>query len=188
MGFLERVFPGRRQAEHGPLHAQPRSSQPQRRDPVETRIPPAPPPVVRHAPRTDLTQLLGRSLAEPFVRNVCREFLLAPALGAGQIRVLQSVEMGVEVGTDDYGRVTAIVLHFHGDGGFAPYPGTIPGRGGTIAKRGSLWAALGRPDYSTDPDRHQQQGASDQWRFPTFLMHAQYALDGENLLRLTLGH
>jgi hypothetical protein len=96
--------------------------------------------------------------------------------------------MGVEVAADENGTVQAILLHFHGDVGFEPYPGTIPGRGGTIAKRGSLWAALGRPDYSTDPQRHELrgEGPSDQWRFPTFTMHAQYATDGENLLQLTL--
>jgi hypothetical protein len=29
-------------------------------------------------------------------------------------------------------------------------------------------------------------GPADQWRFPTFVMHAQYAVDGENLLRMML--
>jgi hypothetical protein len=50
--------------------------------------------------------------------------------------------------------------------------------------------ALGRPDHSTDPNRDSadEYGPSDQWRFPTFTMHALYALDNENLLRLTLRH
>jgi hypothetical protein len=85
-----------------------------------------------------------------------------------------------------------IFLHFHGDAGFPPYPGPIPGRGGTIPKRSSLWVALGRPDQSTDPNRDRgeidEYGPSDQWRFPTFTMHALYARDNENLLRLTLRH
>src|ERR1044071_1508395 len=182
MGFLERVFPGR-STQPDPRYRQPRSSHDDRHDPIETRIPPVPPPPVRPAPRTDLTHLLGLSLVEPYTREVLREYRLAPPLGAGPVRTLQSYEMGVELAADDYGTVYAIMLHFHGDGGFEPYPGTIPGRGGTIAKRGSLWAALGRPDHSTDPDRHEHRGEvgpADQWRFPTFVMHAQYAVDGEN--------
>ena len=196
MGFLERVFPGRA----APRHAldddadvrdeQPRSSYFERQDPIEVRIPALPPPPVRPAPRTDLTQLLGRSMADPFAQALCQEYGLLPALGAGPARSYQSPQHGVSMVADELGTVAMIFLHFHGDADFQPYGGVIPGRGGTIPKRSSLWVALGRPDQSTDPnrDRVNEYGASDQWRFPTFTMHALYALDNENLLRLTLRH
>jgi hypothetical protein len=195
MGFLERVLPGRRAAP-APRHAvafgdaQPRSSYEERQDPIEVRIPPMPPPPVRPAPRTDLTQLLGRAVADPFAQEICREYSLLPALGAGPAHSYQSPSLGVSLLADDRGMVAMIFLHFHGDAGFEPYPGAIPGRGGTIPKRSSLWVALGRPDHSTDPHRDtaDEYGPSDQWRFPTFTMHALYALDNENLLRLTLRH
>jgi len=195
MGFLDRVLPGRHAPASAPRHAldvdeQPRSSHLDRQDPIEVRIPaiqPSPAPV---APRTDVTQLLGRHLGDPFAQDICREYALLPALGAGRARSYQSPSLGVSLLADDYGTVINIFLHFHGDLDFEPYTGAIPGRGGTIPKRSSLWVALGRPDQSTDPnrDRVNEYGASDQWRFPTFTMHALYALDNEDLLRLTLRH
>jgi hypothetical protein len=193
MSFLERVFPGRRITDSGPRHAldvQPRSSHQERHDPIEVRLPERPPPTMRPSPRTDLTQLLGRHVTDPFTRSVCEEYSLLPALGAGPARSFQAPSFGVSMLADDLGTVAMIFLHFHGDAGFEPYRGVIPGRGGTIGKRGSLWVALGRPDHSTDPhrDRNDEYGPSDQWRFPTFTMHARYALDNENLLRLTLRH
>jgi hypothetical protein len=191
MGFLERVLPGRRTSS-APRHAALGQWQDQMQDqePPGARLPLPPPPPARPAPRTDLTQLLGRSIADPFALQICREYDLAPALGAGPARSYQSPAFGVSLLADDPGTVTMIFLHFHGDAGFEPYPGVIPGRGGTIAKRSSLWVALGRPDQSTDPHRDSagEYGPSDQWRFPTFTMHALYALDNENLLRLTLRH
>ena len=137
-----------------------------------------------------MTQPLGRNLADPFAQDICREYELLPALGAGPARSFPSPAPGVSLLADDHGTVIDIFLHFHGDLDFQPHAGTIPGRGGTIRKRGSRWVALGRPDQSTDPnrDRIDEYGASDQWRFPTFTMHALYALDNENLLRLTLRH
>jgi hypothetical protein len=178
MGFLERVFPGRRPApEVAPRHARPDPVPP----PPSRPPPPAPPP-----PRTDLTLLLGRNLVEPLIQDVCREYALLPALGAGPPRLYRSPGLGVELAADGQGTVMAIQLHFHGDDEFAPYRGPIPGRGSTIPRRSSMWASLGRPDHSTDPHRDRDLGAADQWRFPTFLMHAEYALDGDNLLRLTL--
>lgn len=196
MGFLDRVIPGRR-TESRPRHAffaddQPRSSHEQRQDPIEVRVPARPPEPVRPRVRTDLTQLLGRNIVETFVQEICREYSLLPALGAGPARTYQSASLGVSLLADDAGTVAMIFLHFHGDAGFSPYPGPIPGRGGTIPKRSSLWVALGRPDQSTDPNRDRgeidEYGPSDQWRFPTFTMHARYARDNENLLRLTLRH
>jgi hypothetical protein len=197
MGFLDRVLPGRNAPASAatPRHAleadeQPRSSQAERQDPIEVRIPPLQPPPPPAAPRVDVTQLLGRNLADPFAQEICREYALVPALGAGPARSYQSPSLGVSLLADDYGTVINIFLHFHGDLDFQPYAGSIPGRGGTIPKRSSLWVALGRPDQSTDPnrDRINEYGASDQWRFPTFTMHALYALDNEDLLRLTLRH
>jgi hypothetical protein len=139
-------------------------------------------------PRGDLTRLLGRSLLEGPALEVCREYGLTARPGA---RLYESREHGVEVAVDEYDRVHAIRLHFGADGGFHPYPGAIPGRGGTIARRGSMWAALGRPAQSTDPFRDRGRagthGPADEWQFPTFVMHAQYALDGEHLRWLTLG-
>jgi hypothetical protein len=132
--------------------------------------------------------LLGRSILEQYTQVVCREYGLVAMPGA---RVYQSRELGVELAVDDQGTVRVILLYFRGINGFGAYPGPIPGRAGTIAKRSHLWAALGRPDESTDPNREQHAGEfgpADQWRFPTFDMHAQYAVDGEALLRLTLRH
>ncbi|GAA2628138.1 hypothetical protein [Paractinoplanes durhamensis] len=170
MRFLERVFA----TVYDSRHSQPRSSEGVRQDPVEVRIPAIPPPPLAPAVRTDVTQLLGRNLADQFTQEVCREYAMV-ALPGG--RHCQSAELGVSLGADELGTVVAIALHFHGDNGFRPYPGTIPGRGGTIPKRGSLHAALGRPDPGQP---------FDQWRFPTFTMYALYAADNENLMRLTL--
>ncbi|MBL7258338.1 hypothetical protein [Paractinoplanes lichenicola] len=131
----------------------------------------------------DVTQLLGQNLLEGPALAVSRAYGLMATQGA---RTYQSREFGVQVGVDDYDRVTWVMLHFNGDYGFQPYRGAIPGRGGTIARRSSLWASLGRPTQSTDPNRTNVAGAADEWVFPWFVMHAQYADDGEMLLRLTL--
>ncbi len=134
-------------------------------------------------PRSDLTQLLGQNLLEGQALTVSREYGLMATPGA---RTYESREHGVSVGVDEYDRVTRVVLHFDDRTGFRPFRGVIPGRGGTIGRRTSLWAALGRPTQSTDPDRTQHGGAADEWAFPWFVMHAQYAPDGEHLLRLVL--
>jgi len=199
MGFLERLLPGRQAEPPAPRHAAPPvmaealpppQLPPPQLPPPQLPPPQLPPPQLPTAVRTDVTQLLGRHLSDPFAQHICQEYALLPALGAGTARSYQSPSLGVSLLADDYGTVLNIFLHFHGDLDFQPYPGPIPGRGGTIAKRSSLWVALGRPDQSTDPnrDRVNEYGASDQWRFPTFTMHALYALDNEDLLRLTLRH
>ena len=176
MGFLERVLPGRRSPAIAPA---PRHAL---AEPVAAvTAPPAPRPVPRPVPRTDITLLLGRNLMDPYTEEIFREYALRPVGG-----FYEAPELGVQLAVDAQGTVVAIQLYFQAGEGFEPYPGSIPGRGGTIGKRGSMWASLGRPDQSTDPHRDHQIGAADQWRFPTFLMHAQYAMDGDNLLRLTL--
>jgi hypothetical protein len=188
MGFLSRVLPGRNVPPPAPRHA---LTLPHEQPPLSVPLmPPPQPPPPPSAARADVTQVLGRNLSDPFAQEICREYALLPALGAGPARSYQSPSLGVSLLADDYGTVINIFLHFHGDLDFQPYRGPIPGRGGTIPKRSSLWVALGRPDQSTDPnrDRINEYGASDQWRFPTFTMHALYALDNENLLRLTLRH
>ncbi|XVU22347.1 hypothetical protein ACQPZJ_34455 [Actinoplanes sp. CA-054009] len=126
-------------------------------------------------PNGDLTQLLGQNLLEGRALTTSREYGLMARPGA---RAYESRETGVEVLVDDFDRVTTVVLHFTGDYGFTPFAGMIPGRGGTIGRRSKLWAALGRPIAS---------GAEDEWPFPYFVMRAQYAPDGETLLRLVLG-
>ncbi|GAA0487982.1 hypothetical protein Ade02nite_12240 [Paractinoplanes deccanensis] len=123
----------------------------------------------------DLTQLLGHNLLEGRALATSREYGLMARPGA---RAYESREAGVEVLVDDADRVTTVVLHFTGDNGFKPFQGMIPGRGGTIGRRSKLWAALGRPVSSGDVD---------EWPFPSFVMRAQYAPDGETLLRLVLG-
>ncbi|MFF5077028.1 hypothetical protein ACFY36_08250 [Actinoplanes sp. NPDC000266] len=123
----------------------------------------------------DLTQLLGQNLLEGRALTTSREYGLMARPGA---RSYESRETGVEVLVDDDDRVTTVVLHFTGDHGFTPFSGMIPGRGGTIGRRSKLWAALGRPIAG---------GAEDEWPFPYFVMRAQYAPDGETLLRLVLG-
>ncbi|WP_250002687.1 hypothetical protein [Actinoplanes sp. M2I2] len=136
-------------------------------------------------PRSDLTQLLGQNLLEGRALAVSREYGLMATQGA---RTYESRDHGVSVAVDEHDRVGRVVLHFNGDAGFRSFRGAIPGRGGTIARRSSLWAALGRPASSTDPDRsgHNATGPADEWAFPWFVMHARYAADGETLLRLVL--
>jgi hypothetical protein len=85
-------------------------------------------------------------------------------------------DLGVEVAVDDENRVAWITLHFNGDQGFQPFRGEISGRGGTIPRRMSLWAALGRPWRSTG-----RQGATDEWVFPGFMLQTQYEADDEGL-------
>ena len=126
-------------------------------------------------PNADLTQLLGQNLLEGRALTISRDYGLMARPGA---RSYESREAGVEILVDDQDRVTTIVLHFSDDHGFKPFTGMIPGRGGTIGRRSSLWAALGRPASTT---------GTDEWPFPYFVMRAQYAADGEHLQRLILG-
>ena len=92
------------------------------------------------------------------------------------------------VTADAPGLDTRFLLSQHGDDGFASYRGTIPG-GGTATTRASMWAALGRPDASGDPYRERflgDFGPWDRWLLPELQLHAQYALDGDGLHRITL--
>jgi hypothetical protein len=73
------------------------------------------------------------------------------------------------------------------DGG-TPYHGEIPGGAGSVPRRAGLWASLGRPDEGGKPHRDPvlgDIGPWDRWLLPEFLLHAQYALDGQNLCRVT---
>lgn len=148
-----------------------------------------PPPVGR----TDLTMLLGRSVLDPSVQRICREYGLLPASGtaAGPLlsRSYLSRDAGVELAADTHGTVTTVFLHFHGDDGFQPFRGEIPGGAGSVPTRAYLWAMLGAPDVQGDPyhDRFLgDYGPWDRWVLAGFALHAQFAMDGESLDRVTL--
>jgi hypothetical protein len=185
MGFLERRAEHGRQATDDSLRRYRYGAKPGRanRDPVG--LPPATP----SAP-TDLTQLLGRSVLEARVQQICREYGLIPRSGGpGLSRSYLAREAGVEIAADAHGVVTTVFLHFHGDDGFTSYRGEIPGGAGDVPRRAALWAALGRPASSGDPYRDPflgDYGPWDRWTLTTSTLHAQYALDGENLHRVTL--
>jgi len=156
-------------------------------DPVD--LPAAP----RPAGRTDLSLLLGRTVLEARVQRVCREYGLLPrsgeAVGSGLSRSYLSREAGVELAADAYGVVTAVLLHFHGDDGFTPFQGEIPGGAGSVPRRTHLLAMLGRPDAQGAPyrDRHLgEYGPWDRWVRAGFVVHAQYAVDGERVDLVTL--
>ncbi|NMO57666.1 hypothetical protein HH310_41685 [Actinoplanes sp. TBRC 11911] len=127
-------------------------------------------------PRSDLTQLLGQRLLEGHALEVCREYRLVARAGA---LFYENRDLGVEVAVDQENRVAYVTLHFRGDQGFRPYQGMLPGRGGTIAKKMSLWGALGRPWRSA--------GGVDEWVFPGFVMQAQYERDDDHVLRINIG-
>jgi hypothetical protein len=127
-------------------------------------------------PNSDLTLLLGQRLLEGRALDVCREYRLVARAGA---LFYENRELGVEVAVDQENRVAYVTLHFRGDMGFRPYQGVIPGRGGSIPRKMSLWAALGRPWRSS--------GGMDEWVFPGFMMQAQYEPDDDHLLRINLG-
>ncbi|MEV4702119.1 hypothetical protein [Actinoplanes sp. NPDC049316] len=153
------------------------------------RASPAPTPPPRQVGRTDLTVLLGRSVLEARVQEICREYGLLPHSGSGLSRSYLARDTGVEVAADAHGTVTAVFLHFHGDDGFVTYQGEIPGGGGNVPRRTHLWSMLGRPDESGDPYRDRflgDYGPWDRWVLPKFALHAQYATDAETLDRITL--
>jgi hypothetical protein len=141
--------------------------------------------VARAAARSDLTQLLGRTVLEARVQQVCREWGLTPHTGTGLSRCYLAHEAGVELAANARGTVTTIFLHFHGDDGFRCYDGEIPGGGGTVPRRAHLWAALGRPGECIDPFLGDY-GPSDTWLFPQFVMNARYTHDADHLQRITL--
>jgi hypothetical protein len=201
MGFLERRAERSRQATEDNL----RQSRPESRygtkpgrvnpDPVgfPTAAAAGSPGTEQPPGRADLAQLLGRTVLEARVQQICREYGLIPRSGgpggSGLSRSYLAREAGVEIAADGHGMVTAVFLHFHGDDGFASYRGEIPGGGGTAATRASLWAALGRPDASGDPYRERflgDFGPWDRWLLPGLQLRAQYALDGDGLHRITL--
>jgi hypothetical protein len=145
------------------------------------------------ADRPDLSTILGRSVLEARTQQICRAYGLiprsGPATGSGLSRSYLARDAGVEIAADAHGVVTTVFLHFHGDDGFTSFHGEIPGGAGTVPRRAALWAALGRPEASGDPytDRFLGDfGPWDRWPVAGFVLHAQYALDGENLHRITL--
>ena len=147
----------------------------------------------RKVGRTDLTMLLGRSVLEARVQQICREYGLIPrsgaAAGSGLSRSYRARDTGVEIAADAHGTVTTIFLHFHGDDGFITYQGEIPGGGGSVARRTHMWAMLGPPDETGDPYRDRflgEYGPWDKWVLAGFTLHAQFAPDAETLDRVTL--
>jgi hypothetical protein len=172
-------------------------AQPPPVEPVAPVPPVAPEPVVRSTPRpvgrTDLTMLLGRTVLEARVQQICAEYGLLPrsgaAVGSGLSRSYLSRDAGVELAADAHGVVTAVFLHFHGDDGFASFQGEIPGGAGSVPRRTHLWAMLGHPDEQGDPYRDRflgDYGPWDRWVLTGFALHAQFGVDGERLERVTL--
>jgi hypothetical protein len=135
--------------------------------------------------RTDLTELLGRTVLEARVQQICREWGLIPYAGSGLSRSYVAHDAGAELAADGRGLVTSIFLHFHGDDGFRHFDEVIPGTGGTIARRAHLWSALGRPGESLDVFLGDH-GPSDTWWLPRFVLNARYTIDGDHVQRITL--
>jgi len=150
-------------------------------------------PGSRPGGRTDLTELLGRTVLEARVQQVCREYGLIPrsgaAVGSGLSRSYLSRDAGVELAADAHGTVTTVFLHFHGDDGFTSFHGEIPGGAGCQPRRTHLREALGHPDEQGDPYRDRflgDYGPWDRWILAGFVLHAQFATDAESLDRVTL--
>jgi len=143
------------------------------------------PHVVARDTRPDLTGLLGRTVLEARVQQICREWGLTSASGTALSRTYRAHGSGVELAADARGTVTTIFLHFHGDDGFGDFDGEIPGGGGTVPRRAHLWSALGRPWESVDPFLGDY-GPSDTWLFPHFVLNARYTHDADHLQRITL--
>ena len=201
MGFLERRVDEHRQTgpartedrygtKPGPRPGVPLEPTPPRRanaDPVGL------PAASRPVGRTDLTVLLGRTVLEARVQQVCKEYGLIPrsgeAVGSGLSRWYVSRESGVELAADAQGMVTTVYLHFRGDDGFTSFQGEIPGGAGSVARRTHLRAMLGHPDAEGEPYRNRHQddcGPWDRWVLAGFVLHAQFAVDAERLEQLTL--
>ncbi|GGQ81879.1 hypothetical protein [Couchioplanes azureus] len=158
-------------------------------DPMPAPAPPSSP----EKSRGDLARLLGHSVLEAGVQEICRKYGLIPHSGASMSSALSrsylARESGVELAADAHGVVTTVFLHFHGDDGFRSYRGEIPGGAGTDPRRTALWERLGRPVEMGDPyhDRFLgDYGPWDRWTLPGFHLHAQFAPDGETLARITL--
>ncbi|MEV6599603.1 hypothetical protein AB0M36_22510 [Actinoplanes sp. NPDC051346] len=197
MGFLERrtrpddrygTKPGPGSSgSNEPLYG-PRHRTPPEVDPIPLAAPPPTP-----APRPDLTQLLGHTVLEARVQEICQEYGLMPqpgtAAGSSLSRSYLARESGVELAADAHGLVTTVFLHFHGDDGFTSYRGEIPGGAGSVPRRTVLWERLGRPEEMGEPyhDRFLgDYGPWDRWTLPGFHLHAQFTPDGETLSRITL--
>ena len=134
-----------------------------------------------------LTDLLGRTVSQARAQELCAAYGLLPRHGGARSYLAR--DTGLEIATDAHGTVTTVFLHFHGDDGFASFAGDIPGAPGSDPRRDSLHATLGHPDESGDASRDPYLGDFgpwDRWRRPGFTLHAQYALDGESLHRVTL--
>ncbi|MET8151952.1 hypothetical protein ACIBSW_09060 [Actinoplanes sp. NPDC049668] len=162
-------------------------------DAMPARRAPARPDQSGPVRRTDLTVLLGRTVLEARVQQVCREYGLIPRsgpdTGSGLSRSYLARAAGVELAADTHGVVTTVFLHFHGDDGFTSYSGEIPGGAGSVPRRAHLWAMLGRPDEQGEPYRDRflgDYGPWDRWVLAGFVLHAQFAVDAENLDRVTL--
>ncbi|MEU7906803.1 hypothetical protein [Actinoplanes sp. NPDC049118] len=205
MGFLERRTDRNRQAADGVT----RPPRPDDRygpkpgplsggsnEPIYDAVPPrraqgSPEPPV--PTRTDLTVLLGRTVLEARVQQICQEYGLIPrsgaAVGSGLSRSYLARAAGVEIAADTHGVITTVFLHFHGDDGFTSYSGEIPGGAGSVPRRAHLWAMLGRPDEQGLPYRDRflgDYGPWDRWVLAGFVLHAQFAVDSEKLDRVTL--
>lgn len=196
MGFVERRAERFRLSADGPGRPADRYGQkPGARghgsnDPLHPRHPSAAQP---GDDRPELTELLGRTVLQARTQQICRAYGLIPrngaTVGSGLSRSYLARDAGVEIAVDAHGTVVTVFLHFHGDDGFTSYRGAIPGGAGDVPRRAALWAALGRPGESGDPYRDQflgDYGPWDRWALPACTLHAQYALDGENLHRITL--
>jgi hypothetical protein len=134
-----------------------------------------------------VTDLLGRSVLEARTQRICLAYGLVPRSG-GLSRCYLARDAGLEIAADPHGVVTTVFLHFHVADGFTPYHGEIPGGAGSVPRRAGLWASLGRPDEGGKPHRDPvlgDTGVWDRWLLPEFLLHAQYAVDGQNLYRVT---
>ena len=199
MGFLDRRAGQFRQVADGVPPADRYAKRRGTKDPLYDPMSPRPSnadPVGRAAvghARPELTALLGRTVLEARTQQICREYGLIPRSGAtagsGLSRSYLARDAGVEIAADTHGVVTTVFLHFHGDDGFASYRGVIPGGAGSVPRRASLWSELGRPGESGDPSREKflgEYGPWDRWLLPGLALHAQYALDGESLHRVTL--
>ena len=154
--------------------------------------PPVEPPSPRPVGRSDLTLLLGRTVLEARVQQICQEYGLIPrsgSVGSGLSRAYLARDAGVELAADAHGMITTVFLHFHGDDGFTSFAGEIPGGAGSVPRRSHLWAMLGHPGEQGEGyhDRYLgDYGPWDRWLLPGLALHAQYAVDGESLERVTL--
>lgn len=155
--------------------------------------PGAGPSTPRPVGRTDLALLLGRSVLQARVQQVCREYGLVPrsgpAVGSGLSRAYLARESGVELAADARGVVTTVLLHFDGADGFASYAGELPGGAGRVARRTHLWSMLGHPAEQGDPYRDRSAGDNgpwDRWLLTGSALQARYDVDGERVERITL--